>query len=434
MHDTPVQRILVIGAGYVGLVTAVGLASLGHDVEVVETRPDRFDALMAGRVPIFEAGLQDAFDAAAAAGRLRVSQAPGGQPDMVMVCVGTPIGSDGRSDLSQLRGALQALHEVLASDAPLVVRSTLPPGATRLAVEWADIPTARVLTNPEFLRQGTALEDFLHPTRIVVGHFPDADPATIARVVSVYEPLDAPILVMDVAAAEIAKNGANAFLALKLSFANEIASVAEEFGTDVDAVLGAMSLDPRIGGLYLKPGLGFGGSCLPKELRALAVSGMGHGLPMLVTNAASAANAAQQARFAGRIADLAGGLQGRTVGLLGLAFKAHTDDVRDSPPLAVARELLERGAIVVAHDPQAAANAARELPELRLVEDPALALRDADIGVLGTEWPIYRDLDWAAIRPTMRTPTIIDGRRLLDGARLRDLGYRYEVVGTASAA
>jgi UDPglucose 6-dehydrogenase len=434
MHDTPVQRILVIGAGYVGLVTAVGLASLGHDVEVVETRPDRHDALLSGRVPIFEAGHQDAFDAASAAGRLRIRREPGGMPDMVMVCVGTPIGSNGRSDLSQLRSALGALHGVLASDAPLVVRSTLPPGATRLAVDWAGIPTARVLTNPEFLRQGTALEDFLNPTRIVIGHFPDADPATIARVVSIYDGLKAPVLVMDVAAAEIAKNGANAFLALKLSFANEIASVAEEFGTDVDAVIEAIALDPRIGGLYMRPGLGFGGSCLPKELRALAVSGMDRGLPMLVTNAASEANAAQQARFTGRIADLTGGLQGRTVGLLGVAFKAHTDDVRDSPPLAVARGLLEQGATVVAHDPQARANALHELPELRFVDDPSLALCDADIGVIGTEWPIYRDLDWAAIRPTMRTPTIIDGRRLLDGERLRSLGFLYEVVGTAPRA
>jgi UDPglucose 6-dehydrogenase len=432
MHDTPFQRILVIGAGYVGLVTAVGLASLGHEVEVVETRPDRYDALMAGRVPIFEAGLQDAFDAAVAAGCLRVSAEPGGHPDMVMVCVGTPIGSDGRSDLSQLRGALSALHEVLASDAPLVVRSTLPPGATRLAVEWAEIPTARVLTNPEFLRQGTALADFLNPTRIVVGHFPDATPATIEKVVSLYRSLNAPVLVMDVAAAEIAKNGANAFLALKLSFANEIASVAEEFGTDVDAVLEGIALDPRIGGLYMRPGLGFGGSCLPKELRALAVSGMGRGLPMLVTNAASEANAAQQARFVGRIEALAGGLAGRRVGLLGLAFKAHTDDVRDSPPLAVARELLERGATVIAHDPQAGDNALHDLPTIELVADPAEALRGADIGVLGTEWPMYHDLDWAAIHPTMRTPIIIDGRRLLDGDRLRALGYRYEVVGTAS--
>jgi UDPglucose 6-dehydrogenase len=433
MHDTPSQRILVIGAGYVGLVTAVGLASLGHDVEVVEVRPDRFDALVAGRVPIFEAGLQDAFDAAVAAGCLRVRAEPGGHPDMVMVCVGTPIGADGHSDLSQLRGALHALHAVLDSDAPLVIRSTLPPGSTRLAVEWADIPTARVLTNPEFLRQGTALEDFLHPTRIVVGHFPDAERSTIERVVSVYAALDAPVLVMDVAAAEIAKNGANAFLALKLSFANEIASVAEEFGTDVDAVLEGISLDPRIGGLYLRPGLGFGGSCLPKELRALAVSGMGRGLPMLVTNAASEANAAQQARFAGRVDSLAGGVAGRTVGLLGLAFKAHTDDVRDSPPLAVARTLLERGATVVAHDPEAGQNALRAVPELRLVDDPAAALDGADIGVLGTEWPMYRDLDWAAIHPLMRNPVIVDGRRSLDGARLRALGFRYEVVGTASS-
>ncbi len=432
MHDTPVQRILVIGAGYVGLVTAVGLASLGHDVEVVETRPDRLEALKAGRVPIFEAGLQAAFDAAIAAGRLRVAEAPGGHPDMVMVCVGTPIGADGRSDLSQLQGALHALHEVLASDAPLVVRSTLPPGSTRLAVEWAGIPTARVLTNPEFLRQGTALEDFLNPTRIVVGHFPDAPQATIDRVASVYAGLAAPVLVMDVAAAEIAKNGANAFLALTLSFANEIASVAEEFGTDVDAVMGAIALDPRIGGAYMRPSLGFGGSCLPKELRALAVSGMDHGLPMLVTNAASDANAAQQARFTRRITDLVGGLAGRTVGLLGVAFKAGTDDVRDSPALAIARRLLAGGATVIAHDPQAATNALREVPELRFVDDAAVALHDADIGVVGTEWPIYRELDWAAIRSRMRVPLIIDGRRLLDGGHLRDLGFRYEVVGTAS--
>ena len=434
MHVTPAQRILVIGAGYVGLVTAVGLASLGHEVDVVETRRDRLDALRAGRVPIFEAGLQDAFDAAVAAGRLHVADEPGGTPDMVMVCVGTPIGSDGRSDLSQLRTSLNALHGVLASDAPLVVRSTLPPGATRLAVEWAEIPTARVLTNPEFLRQGTALQDFLNPTRIIVGHFPDADPATIDRLVSVYAGLDAPVLVMDVAAAEIAKNGANAFLALKLSFANEIASVAEEFGTDVGAVLEGISLDPRIGGLYLRPGLGFGGSCLPKELRALAVSGMSRGLPMLVTNAASEANAAQQARFVGRIEHLVDGLAGRTVGILGLAFKAHTDDVRDSPPLAVARGLIDRGAVIVAHDPQAAENARRVLPDLQLVDRPEQALHGADIGVLGTEWPMYCDLDWAAIRTTMRSPTIIDGRRLLDGAHLRQLGYRYEVVGSASSA
>lgn len=432
--STRSQRILVIGAGYVGLVTAVGFASMGHDVDVVETWPERFDALAAGRVPIFEAGLQEAFEAAVAAGCLRVQRAPVGRPDMVMVCVGTPIGSNGRSDLSQLRTALADLHEVFATDAPLIIRSTLPPGATKLAVHWSGVPTARVLTNPEFLRQGTALADFLKPSRVVIGHFPDADPAVVERVRSLYAGMDAPLLVMDVAAVEIAKNGANAFLALKLSFANEIASVAEEFGTDIDAVMGAIALDPRIGGLYMHPGLGFGGSCLPKELRALAVAGMDRGLPMLVTNAASEANHAQQARFAGRIEDLTNGVAGRTVGLLGLAFKAHTDDVRDSPPLAVATILVERGATVVAHDPQAGANALRALPALRLTGSAEAALDGADIAVIGTEWPMYRDLDWAAIRPTMRAPIVLDGRRLLDGDEMRRLGFRYETVGTAPTA
>jgi UDPglucose 6-dehydrogenase len=431
---TSPQRILVIGAGYVGLVTAVGFASMGHEVDVVERWPERYDALVAGRVPIFEAGLQEAFDAATAAGCLRVLSKPEGTPDLVMVCVGTPIGADGRSDLSQLRSALADLHEVFATDAPLIIRSTLPPGATKLAVQWSGVPAARVLTNPEFLRQGTALADFLKPTRVVIGHFPDAEPAVIQRVADLYAGMDAPLLVMDVAAAEIAKNGANAFLALKLSFANEIASVAEEFGTDVDAVMGAIALDPRIGGLYMRPGLGFGGSCLPKELRALAVSGMDRGLPMLVTNAASEANHAQQARFAGRIDALTDGVAGRTVGLLGLAFKAHTDDVRDSPPLAVARTLVERGATVIAHDPQASANALRELPALHVTGTPEAALDGADIAVIGTEWPMYRDLDWAAIHPTLRTPIVLDGRRLLDGETMRRLGFRYETVGTGPTA
>ena len=323
---------------------------------------------------------------------------------------------------------------MLDSEAPLVVRSTLPPGATRLAVEWADIPTARVLTNPEFLRQGTALEDFLHRRRVVVGHFPDADPATIARVVSVYEPLGAPILVMDVAAAEIAKNGANAFLALKLSFANEIASVAEEFGTDVDAVLEAMTLDPRIGGLYLRPGLA-SGSCLPKELRALAVGGHG----------ARPADARHERRVGGQRRP-AGALRrahrrpGRWLaGTHGRAARPGLQGPHRRRPRLTATgrraELLERGAeVVVAHDPQAAANAARELPELRFVDDPAHGVTQRRHR---RPWDGMADLSRPRLGrhpPTMRTPTIIDGRRLLDGARLRDLGFRYEVVGTASAA
>jgi UDPglucose 6-dehydrogenase len=427
------KRVVVVGAGYVGLVTGVGLAGLGHHVELVEIRPDRLDALRAGLVPIHEEGLQDALNRELGAGRVTVTDRPGDGADVVMVCVGTPIGADGRSDLSQLRSALVDLDRVLAPDMPLVIRSTLPPGATRQVVSWSGLPTSRVLTNPEFLRQGTALHDFLHPTRIVIGHFADASPSAIDLVAGLFAGLPAPILMVDVAAAELIKNGANAFLALKLSFTNEVAALAEEYGTDVDAVLNGIALDPRIGSQYMRPGLGFGGSCLPKELRALAVAGAARGLPMHVTNAASDANASQQRRFAERITALVGGLEGRTIALLGLAFKAGTDDVRDSPALGVARALLAGRARVRAYDPRANANAQRELPELEIASSVEDALRDADLVVIATEWPEFRSIDWTSLASRPTPPIVVDGRRLLDAETMRDVGLRYEAVGTGKS-
>lgn len=428
------RRIIVIGAGYVGLVTAVGLASVGHRVELVETRPDRLAALRAGRSPIHEAGVPEALSRALSDGRLTIAESPGLDAEVVMVCVGTPIGPDGRSDLSQLDTALRSLTPIMARGVALVVRSTLPPGSTRLVTKWSGLPTSRIFTNPEFLRQGTALEDFLHPTRIVIGHFPDGDPAAIDLVASLFSDFGAPVLVVDVAAAELIKNGANAFLALKLSFANEMAGLAEEYGTDIDQVIAGIALDPRIGGQYLRPGLGFGGSCLPKELVALAVAGEDRGLQMHVTRAASDANVAQQRRFADRIdgalGGAVGGVRGRTVALLGLAFKAGTDDVRDSPALGVARELLSRGAHVRAFDPAAAVNAARELPELVIAETAEEALEDADVAVIATEWPVFRSIDWGAARDRLRRPLVVDGRRLLDPGVMASLGYRYLAVGT----
>jgi UDPglucose 6-dehydrogenase len=428
------RRIVVVGAGYVGLVTAVGLASMGHRVEVVETRPDRLAALRAGRSPIHEAGLPEALAIALANGRLTVADTPGLDAEVVMVCVGTPIGPTGRSDLSQLDTALRSLAPIMAGGAPLVVRSTLPPGSTRLVAEWTGLPTSRILTNPEFLRQGTALEDFLHPTRVVIGHFPDGDPEAIDIVASLFADFAAPVLIVDVAAAELIKNGANAFLALKLSFANEMAGLAEEYGTDIDQVIAGIALDPRIGGQYLRPGLGFGGSCLPKELVALAVAGEDRGLRMHVTRAASDANAAQQRRFADRIEAALDGVRDTTVGLLGLAFKAGTDDVRDSPALGVARELLARGARVQAYDPAAGENAARELPDLEIVTSAEAALDGADVAVIATEWPAFKSLDWAAARDSLRRPLIVDGRRLLDRGALAALGYTYLAVGTDRSA
>lgn len=431
--DSAQRSVTVIGAGYVGLVTGLGLARLGHRVEIVETRADRLTALQRGRVPIHEAGLQEALDELLGA-RLTISPRPVAQPDVVMICVGTPIGADGRSDLSQLQAALASLAGLLTDEVPLVVRSTLPPGSTRRVVEWSGVPERRVFSNPEFLRQGTAFHDFLAPTRIVIGHFPDASPAMIELVVGLFDGVEAPRLIVDVAAAELIKNGANAFLALKLSFTNEIAAMCEAYGTDVDRVLAGITLDPRIGSQYMRPSFGFGGSCLPKELQALAVAGQDAGLEMQVTVAAAAANVASRARFVETIDAASGGLAGRTIGLLGLAFKAGTDDVRDSPALSVAERLMARGAHVRAHDPAAGPNALAVLPELEIVDDPLVALAGADVGVVATEWPLYRTLPWEEARTAMARPLIVDGRRIVDADALRAMGYEVVLLGTATEA
>ncbi len=314
------------------------------------------------------------------------------EPGIILVCVGTPIGDDGTSDLRQLDAAMTALRERIGPDDILVIRSTLPVGGTRPTIEAAGLPTARVFTNPEFLRQGTAVEDFGHPSRVVVGRFPDADPDALAAVIALYEGIEAPRLVVDVEAAEIIKNGANAFLALKLSFTNEIASLCEEAGADVDEVLAGIGADPRIGRTYMHPSFGFGGSCLPRKLTTLAAAGRTFGLPMHVTTAASMANLAAQDRFADRVLAAVGGADGTTIGLLGLAFKAGTDDTRDSPAMRLAARLLDEGVHVRAYDPAAGPNAQARIPALDVVADPGSVFDRADAIVIATEWPEFRDL------------------------------------------
>lgn len=427
--ETVGDQVTVVGAGYVGIVTAVGLADLGLHVRLVEIRADRVDALINGQSPIHEPGLQTRLDQVLASGRLTVDRLVGDNLGMVLVCVGTPIGDDGRSDLSQLRSALTSLSDKLRRDATLVIRSTLPIGGTRRAVEWTQLGSARTFTNPEFLRQGSAVADFARPSRIVVGRFPEADEAGLARVIALFRGIEAPRLVVDVTAAEIIKNGSNAFLALKLSFANEVAALCEEAGADVDEVLDGIKADPRIGGSYMRPSFGFGGSCLPKELLTLAVAGRDSGLPMHVTTAASEANHAQQARFAQRIASRLGGISGRTIGLLGLAYKADTDDVRESPALRLASALMAGGATVQAFDPAAGANAKQEVPGLVVVDQARGVFEGADGVVVGTEWPQFRNVPWVDVKASMNRPLLFDGRRILDADELRAVGYEVVVLG-----
>jgi UDPglucose 6-dehydrogenase len=429
------RRIRVVGAGYVGLVTAVGMLESGYSVELVEAREDRRNLLRAGTMPIFEPGVAEILGPALADARISVCAAPTDDAvDLVLLCVGTPIDDEGASDLSQLEAALHASRLSLGRGTPVVVRSTTPVGSVRRLVEELGVPDPLLFLNPEFLRQGTALEDFMRPARVVIGAADDSDPTAMVVVEQALAASGAPVLSVTYEEAELIKNAANAFLALKLSFINELALLTEVVGGDIGRVWAGLALDPRIGSPNLRSSFGFGGSCLPKELRNLATAGQSRGLPMHVTSAAAAANASTQANFAARIETLLGGLEGRVVAVLGLAFKAGTDDVRESPALRIAGLLRDAGAQVRAYDPQATTNARRAAPWLEICPTAQAALVDADAAVIATEWSEFKTLDWNAIGPTMRAKTIIDGRRLLNGRVMRDLGYRYAAVGTGDGA
>jgi UDPglucose 6-dehydrogenase len=430
-HAGERRSIAVIGAGYVGLVSAVGFAAKGHAIELVETNPVRLDALRAGRVPFTERGVQEALNDALESGALSVlDHTSRTTADIVLICVGTPIDDDGHADVSAVEAVLA---DVAALDRRpiVVVRSTMPVGTSqRLMRDGHVTDPSHFFTVPEFLRQGSALADFGNPTRVVIGRTPEADAAAEAILIDVFGAFGGPLRVVTLEEAELIKNGANAFLALKISFANEMAGLAERAGADVGPVLDGIGLDPRIGSTYLHPSFGFGGSCLPKELQTIAASGTERGLAMHVTSAAHQANLAHQTLFAERIDSIVGGVAGRRIGFLGLAFKAGTDDIRSSPAVTLAGWLLDHGAEVHAYDPAAAGHAARALPDLITEPSATAALAGADVAVIATEWPEFAELDWAAVRDDMATPLVIDGRRLLDPDAMRRLGYRYERVGS----
>jgi UDPglucose 6-dehydrogenase len=425
-------RISVVGAGYVGLVTGVHLAADGHTVRFVETAEGRLRDLAAGRVPIEEPGLAEAF--AESASRINVSGDVGdlSDQDLVLIAVGTPIGEAGDPDLSQLRSALDALRDWPELD--VSVRSTLPPGTSlRLPALLGRTGGEHISTNPEFRRQGSAMSDHRRPTRIVIGTFPETGHAHRAKVEALFAGIEAPRLFVDVTAAELIKNVANGFLALKLSFVNEVAALSEEYGVEVQSVLDGIALDPRIGSTYMRPGLGFGGSCLPKELQVLAAAGRRQGLPMHLARAVSQVNLEQQDRFVRRIqAELP--REDARIALLGLSFKADTDDLRGSPALHVARRLLDAGVQVVAHDPAVHADRAEAAaPGIIVVQDPLAAVDDADAIVIGTEWPVYAAIDWTAARRRVRFPVIFDGRNLVDPEVAASAGFLYRGIGRLAA-
>lgn len=426
--------VVVLGAGYVGAVTAVCMADRGHDVTLVEVAPARLRAFQAGHVPFFEPGLDELFGSALKAGRLRMSDDPA--PAMihgrvVLVCVGTPLSADGEADLTQVESACRAIASA-GVDSIVVIRSTLPIGSTAQLADWLGRPSLeRVVTNPEFLAQGTAIRDFLAPTRIVIGTVDGRpSPATVI-VEALYEGIDAPRIVTDFASAEMIKNVANGFLATKLSYINEVADLCEAYGADVDAVVRGIGLDPRIGSTYLRPGIGFGGSCIPKELANLVRLGRDRGLPMRMLGAAGAANDERGAEIVDRLEIALGDLRGRTVTLLGLSFKPDTDDTRYSPAISLARELITRGANVVAHDPAVPETVSSRLVGLHRAPTAEEAISAADLVILATEWREYRELNWARLGAVVRSRILFDGRNALDADALREAGWWVLRIGTA---
>jgi UDPglucose 6-dehydrogenase len=438
------MRVAVFGMGYVGLVTAAGLAKWGHEVIGIEVDRERLDALRAGRLPLFEPGLDALVEAGVAGKRLRYTDRLDGiaAVQVAIVAVGTHDGNGGWQT-DTIQSCFAGMVPQLADDAVLVIRSTLPPEflpRIRLMVDSLRAAAGRgpipVVVNPEFTREGSAVMDYLEPDRIVIGVISDDTGAGVRQLRRMYHSVTAPFLVMPSEDAVLAKLGANLFLATKISFANELAMLCEAYNADVTQVVEAMSHDARIGGAFLRAGIGFGGSCLPHQvtMTVSAAEAAGRSTPLLA--AVDKINHQRRFDFVARLeAAVGGSLEGTRVALLGLTFKPGTDDLREAPSLTIAEAAIAAGAEVIAYDPMATARsrAARMIPGLQIAESAAEALAGADVAGLVTEWSEFAQLDWVALRDTMSRPAIVDGRNALDPDTMAAAGYRYTGFGRRAA-
>jgi UDPglucose 6-dehydrogenase len=421
------QPVGVIGVGWVGLVTAACFAELGHRVVARDILPEKVEALSRGEVAIHEPGLEDLLRRNAE--RITFTTDMDvllEEARLLFVCVDTPPTYSGDADLSRVRAVVQELPEDSAH--VLIMKSTVPAGTGESIRR--DIPDLAYVSCPEFLKEGTAVEDFLHPDRVVVGSDP-GDEEAAAAVAALYRPLGGEILRTDVASAEMIKLASNAFLATKISFINEIANVCEEVGADVGQVAKGMGLDERIGNSFLRAGIGYGGSCFPKDVSALKMLAGNTGYHFQLLTAVIEVNELQKRRVVGKLEKHLGSLIGKRVALLGLAFKPDTDDMREASSLVLAARLQGEGAEVVAYDPVAAERAAGMLGSVEMAHSAMEALDSADAAVLVTEWREFADLDWTAAAERMARPLLVDGRNFLDPEALNNAGFEYEGIGRA---
>jgi UDPglucose 6-dehydrogenase len=423
------ESIGVIGVGWVGLVTAACFASRGHDVWAMDVNEEKVASLSAGELTIHEPGLPELV--AEHSERLHFTTSMQEVLDnarLLFCCVDTPPTYSGDADLSRVRAVVDQLSG--DSEHALVMKSTVPSGTGRSIRR--DLPTLSYVSCPEFLKEGSAVDDFLNPDRVVIGADPGDEWAADA-VAAIYEPLGGELVRTDVASAEMIKLASNAFLATKISFINEIANVSEEVGADVTEVARGMGLDERIGNKFLQAGIGYGGSCFPKDVSALKQLAGNSGYHFQLLNSVIEVNELQKRRVVGKLTKHLGSLVGKRIALLGLAFKPNTDDMREASSLVLSARLQGEGAAVVAYDPVAHAGAEGLLPTVELAESAEQALAGADAAILVTEWPEFAELDWEAVARSMRRAVIVDGRNYLDPDALRAAGFTYEGIGRGSA-
>src|SRR5262245_2705876 len=420
----------VIGVGWVGLVTAACFADLGHEVWCRDIDAAKIASLRAGPVPIYEPGLEELVSRNPE--RLHFEEDLASvleRTNLLFVCVDTPPTYSGDADLSRVEAVVDELPD--SADHAIVMKSTVPCGTGAAVIRRLGELGKRGLayaSNPEFLKEGSAVDDFLHPDRVVIGSEEGAG-AVADALAALYEPLGAPIVRTDVASAEMIKLASNAFLATKISFINEIANVCEEVGADVSEVAAGMGLDPRIGQSFLRAGIGYGGSCFPKDVSALKQLAGNTGYHFQLLTAVVEVNELQKRRVVSKLKKHLGSLVGKRIGLLGLAFKPHTDDMREASSVVLAARLQGEGAIVRAYDPVAEDRAATLLTGVDMCDSALDAVEDVDAAVIVTEWPEFADLDLAAVKERMANPIIVDGRNMLSPEDVRGAGFVYEGIG-----
>jgi UDPglucose 6-dehydrogenase len=435
------KNIAVVGVGYVGLVTGTCLADLGHRVACLDVNAERVENLKKAILPIYEPGLEEIVRRNMNAGRLSFTTSyaeaiNGASPDaaaeFVFIAVGTPSAVDGKADLDYVRQAAESIAEVM--DHPLIVvnKSTVPVGTG----DWtADIIRSKqkravkfsVVSNPEFLREGSAIYDFMQPDRIVLGSL-ERDAAE--KVAQLYLPLRATLMITDLRTAEMIKYASNAFLATKISFINEIANICEELGADVKEVATGMGFDKRIGRAFLDAGVGYGGSCFPKDVLALAHMAKERGRHPQLLQAVMDINADQRKNVVAKVRELAGGsVKGKKIGVLGLAFKPNTDDMRDAPAVDIIKALEDEGASILAYDPVAMSVAKQIMPNLKTVDNPYDAAAGCDALILMTEWNEFKQLDFHKLKAAMKSPALIDARNVYEPDKMAQAGFNYRGVG-----